>query len=60
MPHDHAYHRARREHAYRLRQEGLILHKIGERLGVQRERARQMILKHERQRMDHIERKSRQ
>lgn len=45
---DMIYQQARREHAFRLRNEQLKLREIGERLGVQRERARQMILKFKR------------
>jgi DNA-directed RNA polymerase sigma subunit (sigma70/sigma32) len=39
---------ARREHAWRLRKDGLTYQEIGERLGVTRERVRQMVAKHER------------
>jgi hypothetical protein len=42
------YHEARRSHAWRLRSAGLTLEKIGDCLGVSRERARQMIAHHAR------------
>jgi transposase-like protein len=42
---------ARDEHAYRLRQEKLKLHQIGERLGVTKQRAAQMVAKHTRARL---------
>jgi RNA-binding protein YlmH len=45
----HDFALARHEHAYRLRTEGLRLDEIGARMGVSRERARQLIKKHERQ-----------
>lgn len=44
---DRAYYRARWEHAWRLRQEGLLLREIGARFGVSVETARVLIWKHE-------------
>lgn len=41
------YYQARWEHAWRLRQEGLTLQGIGDRLGVTRERARQLVAQHD-------------
>jgi DNA-directed RNA polymerase sigma subunit (sigma70/sigma32) len=45
---DEDYWSARREHAWRLRAEGLTQHAIGMRLGVTRERVRQMLARFER------------
>jgi predicted transcriptional regulator len=44
-PHDNSYGSAREEHAWLLRAEGLKLQKIADRLGVSKERVRQMIVK---------------
>jgi hypothetical protein len=42
------YWRARREHAWLLRAEGFTLAKVGSYLGVVAPRAREMVLRHER------------
>ena len=43
---DERYGKARYEHVWLLRAEGLLLSEIGDRVGVSRERARQMIMKY--------------
>lgn len=45
LTYDEQYRYARQDHAFFLRLDGLTLQKIGDRMGCDRERARQMIQK---------------